>query len=175
MSRLPGNRRVVRYALVLLVVAAPIGAEAQDRPGPVAEFAAGWIGFADDGVVSEALVGGAARWYALPRLALGPEVVYIQGNNHSHLVATVNMTFDLLPPLDGRPRSVTPFLIAGAGLFETRESFFNETFSSGEGTFTMGGGVRAALADRVTVGVDARVGWELHLRVNGVIGVQFGR
>lgn len=150
-------------------------AAAQELPRPVAELTAGWIGFADDGVVSEAVVGGAARWYALPRLGLGPEVVYIQGNNHSHLMATVNLTFDLLSPVDRRPRPVTPFLVAGAGLFETRESFFNETFSSGEGTFTMGGGVRAVVADRVTVGVDARIGWELHLRVSGLVGVQFGR
>jgi hypothetical protein len=27
--------------------------------------------------------------------------------------------------------------------------------------------------DRLIVGVEARVGWELHLRVNGFLGVQF--
>ena len=32
-----------------------------------------------------------------------------------------------------------------------------------------------AVGDRVTVGVDARIGWETHVRVNGVIGVRLGR
>ena len=44
-----------------------------------------------------------------------------------------------------------------------------------EGAFTAGGGVRAFASDRVTVGIDARVGWELHLRVNGFVGVRLGR
>ena len=80
----------------LALTAAPMTglAAAQDRPGPAAEFAGGLVGFADDGIVSESLVGG---------------------------------------------------------------------------------GVRALVGDRVTVGVDARVGWELQLRLNGSIGVRLGR
>jgi hypothetical protein len=52
---------------------------------------------------------------------------------------------------------------------------FAGTFTSTEGSFTAGGGVRGLVADRVIVGVDARVGWELHLRIAGVIGWRFGR
>jgi len=36
----------------------------------------------------------------------------------------------------------------------------------------MGGGVRVAAGDRVTVGVDARIGWETHIRLNGVVGIR---
>jgi len=39
----------------------------------------------------------------------------------------------------------------------------------------VGGGVRALVGDRVTIGIDARVGWELHVRVNGLVGLQLGR
>jgi len=63
-------------------------------------------------------------------------------------------------------------IVAGGGLFQTRERFPVGTFTSSEGAFTAGGGVRAALGQRVTVGVDTRVGWELHLRVSGLIGVR---
>ena len=117
--------RVAIFAVVLL--AAPMAhlAAAQDRPGPAVEFAAGWVGFADDGIVSEGLVGGAARWYLLPRLSVGPELVYINGTNHSHLVVTGNVTWDVLAPTNGRPRRVTPFLVAGGGVFQTREHLFN--------------------------------------------------
>jgi len=103
-------------------------AAAQDRPGPAVELAAGWIGFADDGVVREGLVAGAALWYLLPRVSVGPELVYIHGAHHSHLVVTGNVTWDVLAPTNRRPRTVTPFLVGGVGVFQTREEFFNGIF-----------------------------------------------
>src|SRR6185295_8559739 len=108
---------------------------------------------ADDGIASESLVGGAARWHRLPRISVGPEVVYIHGDNHSHLMVTGNVTWDLLAPTNGRPPSITPFFVVGGGVFQTRETFFSGTFTSTEGAFTAGGGVRALVGDRVTVGV----------------------
>ena len=160
-------------ALLLLVTPVIDRAAAQGRPGAAAEFAAGWVGFADDGVVNEGLVGVAGRVYLLPRIGVGPEVVYIGGANHSHLIVTGNMTWDILATR-GRPRQVAPFLVVGVGLFRTRESFFTGTFTSTEGAFTVGGGVRAPVSDRVTVGVDMRAGWELHLRLNGSVGLRLG-
>jgi len=148
---------------------------AQERPAPVVEIAAGWLSFPDDGVVREAMVGGAARWYVSPRLGIGPEISYISGRNHSHFIATGNLTWDILSPASGRPRPVTPFLVAGGGLYQTREQFLVGPYRSGEGAFTAGGGIRARVGDRVTAGVDARIGWELHLRVNGLVGVRLGR
>ena len=176
-----GPRRVrviVNVAIgVLALFALPLAdlATAQDRPAPAAEFTAGWVGFADDGVVSESLVGGALRLYVSPRLSVGPEVAYINGDNHSHLMLTANVTWDVRAQASGRPASFTPYFVVGGGLFQTRETLFTGTFTSSEGAFTAGGGVRAPVGDRVTVGVDTRVGWELHLRVAGSIGVRLGR
>jgi hypothetical protein len=159
------------------LLAAPMAdlAAAQDQPGLAVELAAGWVGFADDGIVNESLIGGAARFYLLPRISVGSEVASIHGRNHSHLMVTGNVTCDLLSPLNGRPRRVNPFVVAGGGLFQTREHFFNGTFTSSEGAFTGGGGVRAHVGDAVTIGVEARVGWELHLRINGLVGLQLER
>lgn len=162
-------------AVMLLLAPMPRQANAQDRPAPAAELAAGWVGFADDGIVSESLFGGAARVYVLPRIAVGPEVLYLRGERHSHFVVTGNITWDLFAPTNGRPQPVTPFVVAGAGLFQTRETFPSGTFTSSEGAFTAGGGVRALAGDRITIGIDARVGWELHVRVNGTLGVRLGR
>jgi len=148
---------------------------AQNRPGPAVEFTAGWVGFADDGIVSESLVGGTARLYLLPRISVGPEIAYIRGSNHSHLIFTGNLTCDLLSPTNGRARPVSPFVVVGGGLFQTREQFPSGPYTSSEGAFTAGGGVRALVANRVTAGVDVRIGWELHVRVNGFMGLQFGR
>ena len=150
-------------------------AEAQEHPEPVIEMEAGWMGFADDGIVSEGLVGGAGRWYVSPRVSIGPELVYVHGSNHRHLIVTANVTFDFLSPTSGRPRQVTPFLVAGGGLFQTRETFTSGDFTSREGAFTAGGGARASAGERVAIGIDVRVGWELHLRVSGFVGLRLGR
>ena len=167
--------RLVVGAFVLFAALIADLATAQNLPGPAAEFAAGWVGFADDGVVSESLVGGAVRLYLRPRLSVGPEVVYIRGDNHSHLMVTGNVTWDLLAPMNGRPPSITPFFVLGGGVFQTRERFSSGAFTSSEGAFTAGGGVRALVGDRVTIGADARVGWELHLRVSGLVGLRLVR
>ena len=161
--------------LALLIPPAARKANAQDRPSPAVEVAAGWVGFADDGIVSETLIGGAARVYVLPRVGIGPELLYLRGQGHSHFVVTGNVTWDLIAPNNGRPPTVTPFVVVGAGLFQTRETFPSGNFTSSEGAFTAGGGVRALAGDRMTIGIDARVGWELHLRVNGTVGIRLGR
>ncbi len=138
------------------------------------EFAAGWVGFADDGIVSESLVGGAARWYVLRRISIGPELAYIHGANHSHLALTGDVMWDVLAP-PNRTGRFTPFLVAGGGVFQTREHFFNGTYTSSEGAFTAGGGVRALVGERVTLGLEMPVGWEPHIRINGVVGLQLWR
>jgi hypothetical protein len=162
--------RFIIGALIMLAGPLANAARAQDQPRFAVELSGGWVGFADDGIVGEGLVGGAARWYLLPRIAVGPEVAYLSGNNHSHLIVTGNVTWDLLAR-----RAVTPFLVAGGGLFQTRESFFTGTFTSSEGAFTAGGGIKAAVAKTVSVGLDARVGWETHVRVGGLVEWRLGR
>lgn len=164
------TKNIITTALTAMLAAAPMAAAAQAPPAPVVEFAAGWIGFADDGIVSETMAGGGFRWHVSPRIGFGPEIIFISGDNHSHLVLTGNLTFDLLAN-----RAVTPFLVVGGGLFQTRESFVSEDYTSNEGAFTFGGGVRVAAGDRVTIGLDTRIGWETHLRVNGTIGVRLGK
>jgi hypothetical protein len=166
----------VVFATILVV--SPLGrsASAQERPGLAVEFEAGALLFADDGIVTEGFVGGSARVYVLPRISLGPEIAFIRGDNHDHLMLTGNVMLDLVPPVNGDPQLVTPFVVLGAGLFQTRESFLdNETFTSSEGAFTAGGGVRGLVGERMILGVEARVGWELHVRVNAILGVHLGR
>jgi hypothetical protein len=165
---------MIAIALMALPLSRP--AAAQERPGPAGEFAAGSVLFADDGVVTEGFIGGAGRFYVLPRVSAGPEIAYIQGENHSHLMLTGNVTFDLFRPVNGQPRQVTPFAVVGGGLFQTRESFpNNEVFTSSDGAFTAGGGVRALVGKYLFVGAEARIGWELHIRLNGIVGVRLGR
>ena len=166
-------KAVIAFILIGACLGSPVAA--QDRPAPVAEFAAGGLLFADDAVVTEGFAGGAARFYVSPRISVGPEIAFISGHNHSHVMLTGNTTFDLLGPLNGQPRTVTPFVVVGGGLFRTSETFPNNQVSTHtEGSFTAGGGVRARLGDRFVAGAEARIGWELHIRLNGFFGVRFG-
>jgi len=173
------RRSLTLLALLAIAVLGALSARpaaAQDRPMPVGEFAAGALLFADDGVVTEGFVGGAARFYVLPRISVGPEVAYIRGENHSHLMLTGNVTFDFVRPMNGEPRPITPFAVIGGGMFQTRQRFPNdEVFTSSEGAFTAGGGVRALVGRNVTLGAEARIGWELHIRLSGVVGFRLGR
>jgi hypothetical protein len=159
--------------MALLIAPLSGSAASQELPAPVVELSAGWVGFPDDGTVSERLIGGTARWYLSPRISVGPEIVHIQGSGHSHLVATGNLTWDLHPPATGSLFHVTPFVVVGGGVFQTRQTFFTGPFTANEGAFTAGGGVRVLVNNRVTIGAEARIGWELHLRVNGLVGVAF--
>ena len=128
----------------------------------------GFLAFPDDGVVKEGMGGGSARLQLTPRLSLGPELTFIQGQDHSHTMLTGNVTWDLRRA----PSRIVPFVVGGGGVFQTRERFFRESFSSDDPAFTVGGGVRVAAGPRVTVGAEMRLGWELHLRTNGFVGIR---
>lgn len=159
-------------ALLFVVTALTGSAAAQEQSRAAVELSGGVVGFADDATVWEAFAGGGARFYVSPRVSIGPELTYIQGERHNHLVLTGNLTYDFLPLERARARRITPFVVVGGGLFRTRSTPPGGTFTSSEGAFTAGGGIRALAGDRVTVGIDARIGWELHLRLGAQVGVQ---
>jgi hypothetical protein len=125
----------------------------------------GWLAFPDDGVVNEGTVGAAARHYVTRRISLGPELIVVSGSSHSHTMLTGNVTWDARD----RARRMVPFLTAGGGFFQTRQVFHPEPYVSYDPAFTAGGGVRANVNRRMTVGAEARIGWELHLRTNGFV------
>ena len=167
-------KSVTRSFLVISLLLGGVSVvNAQERPAPAVDLGVAWVGFVDDDIVSESAFAAALRWYVSPRIAVGPEMLYIRGDNHSHVALTGNLTWDVLP--QANRRLATPFLVVGAGMFRTREIFFDDAVTSAEGAFTAGGGVRSRFGDRVAVGVDARVGWELHVRIGGFVAIRVGR
>ena len=162
--------------VILVACAGDATAQTDARPAPAVEFLAGYAGFVDDATIDHTIWGGAARAYLTPRIAVGPELVYMKGPNRDRdLYLTGNLTFDVLPPRGGRPRRVNTFLVAGGGFFRHSDGFGPFDFTSYEGAFTGGGGVRGWITDRVYTFGDVRVGWELHTRANAGVGIRLGR
>jgi hypothetical protein len=140
-------------------------------PGSV-EVLAGYAGFVDDATIDHAVFGGAARVYLTPRISVGPEITYMQGpGGDRDWFFLGNLTWDIRHPRAGRPPRVSPFLIAGGGFFTHSDRVRTGTFTSSEGAFAGGGGTRVHITDRVYAVGDFRIGWELHHRITGGIGV----
>jgi hypothetical protein len=159
------------FATLILLISAP--AMAQPSAGSAAaEGFAGYAAFVDDAFIDHGVVGGSARIYLSPRIAIGPELVYMRGpGDDRDLFVTGNLTFDLLQPAAGPP--VQPFLVVGGGFFRHSDRFGAASFSSFEGAVTGGGGARIRLSDRLYAAGEFRLGWEPHYRVTGGLGVKW--
>ena len=95
---------------------------AQDKPALIVEAVVGRSGFIDEVWDYFSTIGGGARVFVTPRLAIGPEVAYLSGNEDvreaSNLTVTANLTFDIVRD-DGR-RRIVPYLAAGGGYSDRR-------------------------------------------------------
>jgi hypothetical protein len=155
--------------LAALCLGFPPAASAQAGPRGAVEGIGGWAGFVDEATVDHGILGAAARWYVSPRIAIGPELVYMVGpGSDRDLMLTGNATFDAF---DRRP--VTPFFVVGGGVFRNSNDFGFRKFSHTEGAFTAGGGVRFKIGDRFYLAPEACLGWELHTRLNIAAGMTF--
>ena len=167
-------RRFVMLSTFALLASPPAEtAAAQEPPRPAVELVAGVLVFPDDGTVRESMAGGSARFHLSPRIAIGPEITFVQGSRHTHVIATGNLTFDVIGAAGAQEPPVTPFLVVGGGWYHSRDEFPSGSFNSNEGAFTAGGGVRARLGERLSIGAEVRIGWELHVRANGLVGWRF--
>ena len=179
------RRRVVT---ILSIVATVCGAAepvlAQDNPAPIIEVIVGRSSFIDEVWDHFTTIGGGARIYVTPRLAIGPEVAYLDGAfdalEASNLSVTGNVTFDFIR--DDRRQRFVPYLAAGGGYLRQRTlvgsgpgSTALRPFTSGEGTVSGGLGVRIALASRVFIAPEFRMGWEPETRVAVMIGMRTRR
>jgi opacity protein-like surface antigen len=167
-------RWMLALMATLVAMAAGAGSAAAQALRPMAvEGTVGWAGFVDDTTIEHGLFGGAVRApLGAGRLSVGPEIVYARGPaSDRDLFVLGSLWVDLVRE---RPQTrIVPYVVAGAGYMRHSDRFASRTFASGEGSFTAGGGVRAHVTDRVYVGGDVRLGWELHLRATAHLGVRF--
>jgi hypothetical protein len=166
--------RLSMAAIAALALVTPALAQSTPRPEPAVELFTGYTGFVDESLINHFALGTGVRVHLSPRVSIGPEIAYMQGPGQDRdLFLTGNLTFDVLSPRPGR--TVTPFLVIGGGLMRHSDSIGAGTFSSTEGAWTGGGGVRAWINDRAYGVVEFRMGWEPHMRVTGGVGIVLGR
>ena len=104
---------MIRFLAVVMALSVlpPAAAHAQ-TPRAEAEIAAGGGWFLDESAIDHGLVGVAGRWRLTPRLSVGPEFTYWRGpDTDRDQTLTGNVSYDL------RGHGITPFIVAGAGLF----------------------------------------------------------
>jgi hypothetical protein len=166
--------RVLTTGIAILVVFAVHG-EAQELP-LVVDGTAGYAGFVDDATKNFFVAAGSIRKHVTPRLSIGPEFVFMQGGSgvtDRVIMLTGNVVFDIYPTHGANARRATPFLVGGFGGFWRRDQVGTGPFWAFDPAFTAGGGLRARIADRVSVAGEYRIGWELHQRLTGSIGFEF--
>ena len=167
--------------LVVMLLAGEHPLLAQDKPPVIIEAAVGWSGFIDEVWDHFPTVGGGARFFVTPRVAIGPEVTYLTGAGDSldasHLTVTGNLTFDFVRETAGR--RVVPYLAVGGGFIRQRTlvgsgpgSTTLQPYTTSEGTVSGGAGVRFALGPRAFIAPEFRLGWEPESRVTVMIGIR---
>jgi len=167
-------------ALTIAAMLSGVGrpALAQDKPAPIVEAVVGRSGFVDEAWEYFGTIGGGARVFVTPRLAIGPEVAYLSGEGDaSNLTVTANLTFDIVRD-DGR-RRVVPYLAVGGGYLRQKTlvgggpgSTAVVPFTSSEGTMSAGLGARIALGSRMFVAPEFRLGWEPETRFAVTFGIR---
>jgi hypothetical protein len=175
----------IRFGRLIGALACLLGtataAAAPDRPPPVIEAVVGSAGFIDSPWIHRTMLGAGARVYVSPRIAIGPEFVYLASDTEGEhdLTLTGNLTFDLTRSND--TRRIVPYLAIGGGLLRQTEivgsgpgSTTLRSFTSSEGTISGGIGARIGLGRHFFVAPEFRMGWEPETRFCVTIGFRPG-
>jgi hypothetical protein len=164
--------RSASQATVLVISLSTIAqtAEAQSRP-PTASviLTAGYAGFVDESPINHGVVGGGTEWVLTPRIAVGPDLLYMIGPGSDRDLFVLGVArFGILP----FSRRVVPFAMAGGGLMTHWDRFNGKTFRSSEGSFVFGGGLRVGVTPNVYVAPEFAIGWEPHVRASVNVGIR---
>ena len=169
MLRLVAGSLAIGLLGVSVASAQPV-ARHEGRPF-VLEASVGHAEFVDSPPVPHSVYSAGGRVYVSRRVALGPELTVMRGPGIDRdTFLTANATFGLLDPAPTRPLLVVPYLIGGVGVVSMTTQVGTGPYSSSEGTFTTGAGVRVASRQGWFIAPEVRIGWELHWRA----GVQIG-
>jgi hypothetical protein len=163
----------MRAAIVVVAFVVTLGlltsdvAVAQSAATPHLTLGAGHADFLDEGRIGHTSLGAGAEWLLLPRLAIGPEVLYLVGPGEDRDTLVLGVARIGLRPFAAR---VVPFFTIGAGLITHRDRYGSQSYHSTEGAWIGGGGVRINASSRIFIAPEFTVGWEPHIRASVSVG-----
>lgn len=158
---------VVAAALTLLI---PDLSSAQPSAVPNLMFSGGWAGFVDDGRIDHGAFGGGLEWVLTPRIAIGPEILSMIGPDDDRDLFVLGVARIGVLPLGSK---VAPFVTLGGGSMTHSDTFYGgQSYSSTEGAFIAGGGVRINASPRVFIAPEFTLGWEPHMRASVTVGIR---
>jgi hypothetical protein len=161
--------RIRAAVIAILSCLLPELARAQSAAVPAVTVGGGWAGFADEGLINHGVFGAGAEWVPAQRLSIGPELLYMIGPRDDRDLFLLGVARIGILPLQSR---VAPFVTLGGGMMTHFSRFGAESFSSTEGAFIFGGGVRFNASPRVFVAPEFTLGWEPHMRVAINVGIR---
>jgi len=172
------STRIVAPALAAFVATVPAVALAQEAtPSPRThlveiEAVVGFSTFIDEDFIEHAVTGGSVRLGLAGRWSIEPQFLYMRaGARDQDFYLLNNLVYDL----ETRGR-VTPYLIAGAGVFWHRATFGRNrarVFTSRSWHVDGGAGARIRLGARWTLASEARFGLEPFFQVHAGLGYAF--
>jgi hypothetical protein len=128
---------------IAAILCITVSASAQTTSsGANVTFVGGYAGFLDDAIINHGVAGAGAEWVFTPRLAVGPEVLYMIGPDSDRDLFVLGVARFGIRPFS---TAVAPYVVAGGGLMRHSNRFGGRSFSSTEGAFIVGGGVLCEL------------------------------
>lgn len=123
--------------------------------------------FLDESAIPHSMFGAGARFFVIPRLAIGPEVTHMRGPGRDRdWVLLANASIDLRSRTG---RRVVPYVLAGAGTNRhSDEPFFPLGYAL---LVNVGIGTRISVSDRWFVAPEFRIGREPHWRAGVSVGM----
>lgn len=161
------NTLVTTAAALLILGSASARAQTGSSRASVT-FGGGYAGFLDEGVINHGAAGAGAEWVLMPRLAVGPELLYMVGPDSDRDLFLLGVARIGIRPFS---TAVAPYVVAGGGLMRHSNRFGGRSFASTEGAFIVGGGVRVRATDRVFIAPEVTAGWEPHIRASVSVGI----
>jgi hypothetical protein len=153
---------------LLLLVLVPFSATGETTYG--VKLIAGAAAFLDESTPLDHFVIGAAGAIDLsPRLHLEPQFLYMDGpESDRDITLTGNISYDILVA-----KNSALYLVGGGGLLRHTEDFASGSFSSYDGTFSGGIGIRFDLSENLFVAPEFRIGFEPLIQILGSAGFRF--
>jgi len=159
------------YAILIIFFLSSQALDAYESKSNGVKFIAGAAAFLDEETPLDHFVIGAAGVIGLtPRLRIEPQFLYMNGPDSDR---DITITGNLLYDMWFTQKSALYVVVGGGLLRHTQDFAVVGPFSSYDGTFSGGVGMRFDVSEKFYVAPEFRVGWDPLYQIAGMAGFKF--